>query len=311
MARWILCKSANHNLKQLPEFLARIRARIERALDHRLPPAESEPHRLHAAMRYVTLGGGKRLRAALVIATGEALGANADALDVPACALELLHAYSLVHDDLPAMDNDDLRRGKPTCHKAFDEATAILAGDALHTLAFELLASDPALLPINPAQRLNMLSRLAHAAGSAGMAGGQAIDLSAVGQPLTLDNLEDMHARKTGALIRASVSLGALCAPDIDSVRLAQLDTYAHAIGLAFQITDDILDVEGDTLTLGKPQGSDQKHAKPTYPALLGLERAKALAREQHAMALECLGDLGDNGQLLGEIADFILERTH
>ena len=285
-------------------------ARVETALEHRLPPADIEPRRLHAAMRYVTLSGGKRLRAALVIATGEALGAQADVLDVPACALELMHAYSLVHDDLPAMDNDDLRRGKPTCHKAFDDATAILTGDALQTLAFELLARDPA-LAIDPVQRLAMLAMLAQASGSAGMAGGQAIDLGAVGQPLALAELADMHARKTGALIRASVALGALCAPNCDPARLEQLDVYARAIGLAFQITDDILDVEGDTETLGKPQGSDQKHAKPTYPALLGLERARALAREQHTAALESLRSLGDNGQLLGEIADFILDRTH
>ena len=297
-------------MKRLPEFLARVRARIETALDQRLPSADTEPRRLHAAMRYVTLGGGKRLRAALVIATGEALGAQPAALDVPACALELVHAYSLVHDDLPAMDNDDLRRGKPTCHKAFDEATAILAGDALQTLAFELLARDP-VLAVEPVQRLAMLIQLAQAAGSAGMAGGQAIDLDAVGKPLTLAGLEDMHARKTGALIRAAVALGALSAPNIDTARLAQLDTYARAIGLAFQITDDILDVESDTATLGKPQGSDQKHAKPTYPALLGLERARALARKQHALALESLQSLGDNGRLLGEIADFVLDRTH
>ncbi len=297
-------------MKRLPEFLSLSRARIEIALDHRLPPADTEPRRLHAAMRYVTLGGGKRLRAALVYATGEALGAQPDALDVPACALELVHAYSLVHDDLPAMDNDDLRRGKPTCHKAFDEATAILAGDALQTLAFELLARDPA-LAIDPAQRLAMLAQLAQAAGSAGMAGGQATDLAAVGKPLTLAELADMHARKTGALIRAAVALGALSAPTIDPGRLTQLDAYARAIGLAFQITDDILDVEGDTATLGKPQGSDQKHAKPTYPALLGLDRARSLAREQHAAALESLRSLGDNDRLLGEIADFILDRTH
>jgi farnesyl diphosphate synthase len=297
-------------MKRLPEFLARVRARIETVLDQRLPSADTEPRRLHAAMRYVTLGGGKRLRAALVIATGEALGAQPAALDVPACALELVHAYSLVHDDLPAMDNDDLRRGKPTCHKAFDEATAILAGDALQTLAFELLARDP-VLAVEPVQRLAMLIQLAQAAGSAGMAGGQAIDLDAVGKPLTLAGLEDMHARKTGALIRAAVALGALSAPNIDTARLAQLDTYARAIGLAFQITDDILDVESDTATLGKPQGSDQKHAKPTYPALLGLERARALARKQHALALESLQSLGDNGRLLGEIADFVLDRTH
>jgi geranylgeranyl diphosphate synthase type II len=240
-------------LEQLPEFLARVRARIESALDRRLPLVNTEPQRLHAAMRYVTLGGGKRLRAALVIATGEALGAPPDVLDVPACALELVHAYSLVHDDLPAMDNDDLRRGKPTCHKAFDEATAILAGDALQTLAFELLASDPA-LRIDPAQRLAMLTRLAQASGAAGMAGGQAIDLGAVGRPMALADVTDMHARKTGALIRASVALGALSVPNIDAARLAQLDAYACAIGLAFQITDDILDVDPGQTPRQRPE---------------------------------------------------------
>lgn len=297
-------------MNRLAEFLARVRVRTEQALDRRLPTATQAPSRLHAAMRYVTLDGGKRLRAALVFATGEALGAAPEALDVPACALELVHAYSLVHDDLPAMDNDDLRRGKPTCHKAFDEATAILAGDALQTLAFELLARDAALC-VSPARRLDMIARLAAAVGSTGMAGGQAIDLGAVGRLLTLAELEDMHARKTGALIGAAVALGALSAESSDAAQLAPLDAYARAIGLAFQIADDILDVEGDTAILGKPRGSDQKHAKPTYPALLGLDRARLLAREQHAIALESLRPLGDNGRLLGELADFILDRTH
>jgi len=296
-------------LNRLPEFLGRVRARVEAALDARLPPPDSSPSRLHTAMRYATLDGGKRLRAALVHATGEALGARADVLDVPACALELIHAYSLVHDDLPSMDNDDLRRGKPTCHKAFDEATAILAGDALQTLAFELLARDPA-LSVRPEQRLAMIAVLAEAAGSTGMAGGQAIDLGAVGKPLTLPELQDMHARKTGALIRAAVALGGLAA-DADPGRHAHLDNYASNIGLAFQIVDDILDVEGDTAIIGKPKGSDQERVKPTYPALLGLEQARTLARECHASALESLRSLGDNGELLREIADFIIHRTH
>ncbi len=298
-------------MSRLPEFLARVRARTEQALDRRLPAATQAPQRLHAAMRYVTLGGGKRLRAALVFAAGEALGQRQpEVLDVPACALELVHAYSLVHDDLPAMDNDDLRRGKPACHKAFDDATAILAGDALQTLAFELLAGDAA-LAVSPARRLSMIARLGAAAGSAGMAGGQAIDLGAVGKSLTLPELADMHARKTGALIGAAVALGALCAESADTARLTPLDAYARAIGLAFQIADDILDVEGDTATLGRPPGRDQKHAKPTYPALLGLDRARALALEQHAIALESLRPLGDNARLLCDIADFILDRTH
>jgi farnesyl diphosphate synthase len=299
-------------MSRLPEFLARVRARTEQALDRRLPAATQAPQRLHAAMRHATLGGGKRLRAALVFAAGEALGQRQpEVLDVPACALELMHAYSLVHDDLPAMDNDDLRRGKPTVHKAFDDATAILAGDALQALAFELLASDAALAAVSPARRLAMIARLGAAAGSAGMAGGQAIDLGAVGKPLTLAELEDMHQAKTGALIGAAVALGALSAESTGAARLAPLEAYARAIGLAFQIADDILDVEGDSATLGKNPGRDQKHAKPTYPALLGLDRARLLAREQHAIALESLRPLGDNGGLLSDIADYILDRTH
>lgn len=296
-------------MPDLAEFLTRARARVEAALDARLPVATVEPRRLHSAMRYATLDGGKRLRAALVYASGESLGAAPGILDVPACALELMHAYSLVHDDLPAMDNDDLRRGKPTCHKAFDEATAILVGDALQTLAFELLARDKA-LAVGPAQRLAMISRLAEAAGSIGMAGGQAIDLGAVGRPLGLTELEDMHSRKTGTLIRAAVALGALAA-GAETGRLMQLDDYARNIGLAFQIVDDILDIEGDTATLGKPRGSDQERAKPTYPSLLGLDQAKMLARRCHAAALESLISLEDNARLLREIADFVIHRTH
>ena len=291
-----------------------MRTRTEQALDLRLPAKTRAPQRLHAAMRHATLGGGKRLRAALVFAAGEALGQRQqEVLDVPACALELMHAYSLVHDDLPAMDNDDLRRGQPTVHRAFDEATAILAGDALQALAFELLAGDVA-LTVSPARRLSMIARLGAAAGSVGMAGGQAIDLDAVGKTLTLAELENMHHAKTGALIGAAVALGALSALSAERAepsQFAALDAYARAIGLAFQIADDILDVEGETAILGKPRGSDQKHAKPTYPALLGLDRARLLAREQHAIALESLRPLGDNARLLGEIADFILDRTH
>lgn len=296
-------------MNRLPEFLARVRVRTEQSLDRCLPAATLAPQPLHAAMRYAVLDGGKRLRAALVFAAGEALGANPEALDVPACALELIHAYSLVHDDLPAMDNDDLRRGKPSCHRAFDEATAILAGDALQTLAFELLAHDRA-LTVSATRRLTMITRLAQAAGSVGMAGGQAIDLGAVGKPLSLTQLEDMHARKTGALIGAAVLLGALAAENAGPELLTPLEKYAQAIGLAFQIADDILDVAGDVKTLGKTPGGDQKQAKPTYPALLGLDRARALAYEQHSKALESLRPLGDNGRLLAGIADFILDRT-
>lgn len=260
-------------------------------------------------MRYATLDGGKRLRAALVYAVGESLGTDSRLLDAPACALELIHAYSLVHDDLPAMDNDDLRRGRPTVHRAFDEATAILAGDALQTLAFEILAQDRS-PGLRAELRLAMIQHLAEASGSIGMAGGQAIDLDAVGKSLTLAELQDMHARKTGALIRASVTLGGLAA-GASAEQMKLLDRYAMEIGLAFQIVDDILDVEGDTATLGKPQGSDQERGKPTYPAVLGLSQARALARQCHTNALESLAPLGDNGFLLREIADFILQRTH
>lgn len=296
-------------MNRLPEFLARVRMRTEQALDRRLPAASLAPQHLHAAMRYAALDGGKRLRAALVFAAGEALGAKPEALEVPACALELIHAYSLVHDDLPAMDNDDLRRGKPSCHRAFDEATAILAGDALQALAFELVAHDGS-LTVSAARRLSMISRLAQAAGSVGMAGGQAIDLGSVGKSLSLTELEDMHARKTGALIAAAVILGALTAESAGPEQLAPLESYARAIGLAFQIADDILDVAGDVKTLGKTPGGDQKQSKPTYPALLGLDAARTLARDQHNKALESLRPLGDNGELLAGIADFILERT-
>jgi farnesyl diphosphate synthase len=295
-------------LSAFPERLRRFQQRAERALDARLPRATEPPARLHEAMRYVTLDGGKRVRASLVYAAGEAVGAPDDALDVPACAVELIHAYSLVHDDLPCMDDDDLRRGKPTCHKAFDEATALLAGDALQTLAFEILAHDPA-LAIGPAQRLRMLVTLAEAAGSHGMAGGQAIDLASGGKTLTLAQLEDMHLRKTGALIRAAVLLGALAREGVAAEKLAALDNYSRAIGLAFQVVDDILDVEGQAETLGKNPGMDRVRGKSTYPQVLGLAEAKARAQVLRAQALESLAPLGDNGGVLAELAGFIIER--
>ena len=288
--------------------LKRFQARAERALDARLPSATTAPAHLHAAMRYATLDGGKRVRASLVYATGLAVGAPDAALDAPACALELIHAYSLVHDDLPCMDDDDLRRGKPTCHRAFDQATALLAGDALQSYAFEILANDPT-LAVSAPQRLRMIALLAQAAGSQGMAGGQAIDLASGGRALTLAQLEDMHLRKTGALIRAAVLLGALCREGCDTAVLDSLESYSHAIGLAFQITDDILDVEGNTETLGKNTGVDRARGKPTYPLLMGLSEAKTRAKTLHAQALESLATLGDNGRLLAELAGFIIER--
>jgi len=293
----------------LNDTLRQFQLRVERALDARLPAASTAPQRLHEAMRYATLNGGKRVRASLVYAAGQAVGAPDTPLDIPACAVEMIHAYSLVHDDLPCMDDDDLRRGKPTCHKAYDEATALLVGDALQTQAFEMLAGDPGMTTGAP-QRLRMISVLAHAAGSHGMAGGQAIDLASAGKQLTLEQLEDMHLRKTGALIRASVLLGALTREDIDHKTLDALEAYSHAIGLAFQVTDDILDVEGKAEILGKKPGVDQERRKPTYPSLLGLAEAKNLAKALHKAALESLAPLGDNGALLANLAGFIIERT-
>jgi geranylgeranyl pyrophosphate synthase len=273
-------------------------------------PRPPSPQRLHEAMRYATLTGGKRVRAALVYAAGEALGAPTEALDVPACAVELIHAYSLAHDDLPCMDDDDLRRGKPACHKAFDEATALLAGDALQSLAFELLATDPHLNMVTDERRLRMIHALARASGSLGMAGGQAIDLESVGRAITAEALQDMHGRKTGALIHAAVMLGAAAAKQADPAQVAALERFGHAVGLAFQIVDDILDVEGDTAALGKMAGADQARNKPTYPAVLGLAASKTRAATLYRDALESLTPLRDNGQSLAELASFILERN-
>ncbi|MEW6646845.1 MAG: (2E,6E)-farnesyl diphosphate synthase [Pseudomonadota bacterium] len=293
----------------LQQLLRAHAARAEAALQQRLPPADELPARLHAAMRYAALDGGKRVRPVLVYTTGEVLGVPLEQLDGPACAVELIHAYSLVHDDLPAMDDDDLRRGKPTCHKAFDEASAILAGDALQTLAFQVLAEDPAMTAA-PAQRLAMVRELAVASGSRGMAGGQAIDMAATGKGLSLPELQQMHSLKTGALIRAAVRLGALGRPGLAPALFQALDDYAAAIGLAFQIRDDILDVESSTEQLGKRQGADQALAKSTYVALLGLDGAKAKAREVHAAARTALTPLGEAAAPLGALADFIVERV-
>lgn len=287
--------------------MERFRNRVNTALESRLPAGNIHPRRLHEAMRYVALDGGKRFRPILVYGTAEVLGVSLDAADAPACAVELIHAYSLVHDDLPAMDNDDLRRGKPTCHRAYDEATAILTGDALQSLAFQLLAQENTELA--PATRLRMLDILAAAAGSRGMAGGQAIDLEAVGRQLSIAELEDMHIHKTGALIRASVLLGALCSPALQESEFEHLDRYARWMGLAFQIWDDVLDVEGTTEELGKPQGSDQARNKPTYPAILGLAESKERACEFLKRALLSLESLGERSQLLAALAEYVVTR--
>ncbi|MDD3650495.1 (2E,6E)-farnesyl diphosphate synthase [Immundisolibacter sp.] len=293
-------------MQSLDDFLAAVRARSEAVLDRLLPPADLPVARLAEAMRYAALGGGKRLRAALVYAGGEALGADPAALDAPAAAVELIHAYSLVHDDLPAMDDDDLRRGKPTCHRAFDEATAILAGDALQTLAFEVLAAAEA---IAPERRLAMLRELARASGVHGMAGGQALDLAAEGKRLTLPELETVHRGKTGALIVASVRLGALVAPAADAPLLAALAAYGQALGLCFQIQDDILDIDGDTATLGKTAGADSARGKATYPALLGIDGARERARQECERAVAALAPLGAAAGRLAQLAAYSLSR--
>ena len=288
--------------------LAPYLARVEAALALWIPDASKQPMRLHAAMRYSALEGGKRIRPCLVYTTGRALGVPLDQLDGPACAVELIHVYTLIHDDLPAMDDDDLRRGKLTCHKAFDEATAVLAGDALQSLAFYVLAHDPGMLADSSA-RLAMVESLALASGSRGMAGGQALDILAEGQELNLSELENVHIHKTGALIRASVRLATLCAPGLDESLRTALDHYAKCIGLAFQIQDDILDVEGETQVLGKRQGADQARNKPTYPALLGMTEAKAHARDLVEQALASLQALAAPADELRAIARYVVER--
>jgi farnesyl diphosphate synthase len=297
-------------MSNLKDYIFACQNRVERALDARLPGEDILPAGLHKAIRYSVLNGGKRTRPLLTYATGQALGLSEQLLDAQACAVEFIHVYSLIHDDLPAMDNDDLRRGKPTCHKAFDEATAILAGDALQALAFEVLSNDPA-IQVNADARLKMITSLSKASGSQGMVGGQAIDLAAVGKQLNLVELENMHIHKTGALIRASVNLAALSKADIDPVCLKQLDHYAKCIGLSFQVKDDILDVESDTTTLGKTQGKDNDNNKPTYPALLGMAGAKQKALELHELALQSLSQFGHEADLLRELSLYIIERTH
>lgn len=283
-----------------------IQSRTEAALEQRLPPSHIAPERLHQAMRYSVLGGGKRVRALLAHAAGELCEAESEKIDAAACAVELIHAYSLVHDDMPCMDDDDLRRGKPSCHKQFDDATALLVGDALQSLAFQSL-SQPGLLQ-EASRQLDMCQLLAQASGSRGMAGGQAIDLASVGLDLTQVELEFMHIHKTGALIRAAALLGAYCGR-CDADRLAALDHYAKSIGLAFQVVDDILDSEADTATLGKTAGKDAARNKPTYVTILGLERAKQLAQELHDSALSQLAPFSDKAQRLVQLAAFITKR--
>ena len=292
-----------------PAWSREVAGRIETVLADLLPPSRIAPARLHDAMRYAALGGGKRVRPMLVFAAGLVSGAAAARLEIASAAVELIHAYSLVHDDLPCMDDDVLRRGKPTCHVEFDEATALLAGDALQSLAFQLLAENR--LADDPELQLQMIQLFAVACGSRGMAGGQAIDLDAVGKTLTLPELENMHIHKTGALIRASVNMATLAKADIDPNVAKKLDHYAKCIGLSFQVKDDILDEESDTATLGKTQGKDKDNNKPTYPALLGLAGAKQKAQELHEQALDSLSIFGSEADLLRDLSLYIIQRDH
>lgn len=287
-------------------WVAHRQTQFESVLAQLLPSADVAPQRLHEAMRYSVLDGGKRVRPLLAFAAGELAGADLGRVNLAAAAVELIHAYSLVHDDMPCMDDDVLRRGKPTCHVAYDEATALLVGDALQSLAFQLLSEQ--CLNDDVSQQLAMVKLLAIASGSHGMAGGQAIDLASVGKQLTLPELEQMHIHKTGALIRAAILLGAYCGR-LDEAQMAKLDRYGKLIGLAFQVVDDVLDCEADTATLGKTAGKDASNDKPTYVSLLGLSGAREMAQRLHSEALENLAGFGASAQRLRDLADFIVFR--
>ena len=289
------------------DWMQAVRQRTELALDRHLPPASHNPQRLHEAMRYACLNGGKRLRPMLVHAAGAVSGASAEALDRCAAAIEMIHVYSLVHDDLPCMDDDTLRRGQPTCHVQFDEATALLVGDALQTQAFATLTEAP----LAPTTTVELIRTLARASGAAGMAGGQAIDLAAVGQALNEAQLEQMHVMKTGAPIRAAIRMGALAGESLDAAQLDRLDGFGKSLGLLFQVVDDILDCTGTTETLGKTAGKDAAADKPTYVSLMGLAGAKDFADDLLIQAQRLIADTGPSGQRLNDIALEIVQRTH
>jgi farnesyl diphosphate synthase len=288
-------------------WLSAVQARMESALARLLPPPSLAPKRLHEAMRYASLGGGKRVRPLLVFAAGAVSGANPERLEVAAAAVEMMHVYSLVHDDLPCMDDDVLRRGKPTVHVEYDEAAALLVGDALQSLAFQLLAEQR--LADDPASQLGMMRALAYAAGSHGMAGGQAIDLESTGKALTPPELELMHIHKTGALIRAAVAIGAGCGEKLGQAQEAKLDHYAKCVGLAFQVVDDVLDAEASTATLGKTAGKDARQGKTTYVSTMGAAGARELAETLRRDAHAALADFGARARRLGELADYIVLR--
>ena len=293
---------------ELKAWQQKAQAQTELLLERFLPSENQVPHTLHEAMRYATLGGGKRLRPLLVLAASELGDADQNAVEQAMAAIEMVHVYSLVHDDMPAMDNDSLRRGKPTCHVKYDEATALLVGDALQTQAFDVL-SRPTELPAE--RQIAMLSTLAKASGSLGMAGGQAIDLANVGKAMNQAQLEQMHSLKTGALIRAAVVLGALGCPDLDSDDVRTLDNYAAKLGLAFQIIDDVLDCEADTATLGKTAGKDSDNDKPTYVKLMGLQTARAYAETLTAEAAALLEPFGAKALRLNQLAQFVTARKN
>ncbi|MEO8332308.1 MAG: polyprenyl synthetase family protein [Gallionella sp.] len=288
-------------------WVAARQTRFEDVLHGLLPRADVAPQRLHEAMRYAVLNGGKRVRPLLAFAAGELAGADVARVNIAAAAVELIHSYSLVHDDMPCMDDDVLRRGKPTCHVQYDEATALLVGDSLQSLAFQLLAEHR--LSDDASRQLEMIRLLAVASGSRGMAGGQAIDLASVGKALTIPELEFMHIHKTGALIRASILLGAQCGERLAAAQIDRLDHFGKLVGLAFQVVDDVLDCEADTATLGKTAGKDADNDKPTYVSLLGIQGARSMVQQLHRDALESLAEFGDAAQRLSELADFIVLR--
>ena len=293
----------------LQTLLAHYQSRVEQAITSRLDARQGISPILQRAMQYSVLNGGKRLRPTLVYLSCELMGGRVEQADAAACAIEAIHSYSLVHDDLPAMDNDELRRGKPTCHIQFDEATAILAGDALLTWAFELLSTPDKHQTSD--QKLRMIQILARASGDLGMIDGQSFDLSSVGETIDLDQLKAMHAAKTGALIKSSLTLGALSSGSTEDTELHHLSAYADALGLAFQIQDDILDIEGTTEVLGKPQGSDIERHKPTYPSLIGLSASRAWLQTLHEEAVKALEPFGERAAPLIALANFVITRDH